>query len=207
MFQAMELHRILPLEFRNNSCGVACKKTVYQLVRVAYKNSAMIEKTEEPAKTNSGQRPPPALDGTPGKLTSELSLRLHTHQATHLFHGRRAKKNRSSIIGLVGFGRLCDVIRDLDAIEKIDDQLRDAAERLTQMKHQVDKNGEAIHLDVSDHRSDWPQKVSLAFRTPTANRGAQLLGQYDDVIIESHKNFMLGIYNRREFRARVKLAG
>ena len=167
----------------------------------------MIDKTEEPAKTNSGQRSPPALDGTPGKLTSELSLRLHTHQATHLFHGRRAKKNRSSIIGLVGFGRLCDVIRDPDAIEKIDGQLRDAAERLTQMKRQVDKDGEANHLDVSDHRSDRPQKVSLAFRTPTANRGAQLLGQYDDVIIEIHKNFMLGIYDRREFRARVKLAG
>ena len=162
----------------------------------------MIEKTEEPAKTSSAQRPSLSLDGTPGKLTSELSLRLHTHQATHLFHGRRAKKNRSSIIGLVGFGRLCDVIRDPDSIEKIDGQLRDAAERLSQMKRQVDKDGEANHLDVSDHRSDRPQKVILAFRTPTANRGAQLLGQYDDVIIEIHKNFMLGIYDRREFRAR-----
>ena len=167
----------------------------------------MIEKTENPAKTNSGQRPPTALDGTPGKLTSELSLRLHTHQATHLFHGRRAKKNRSSIIGLIGFGRLCDVIRDPDAVEKIEDQLRDAAERLTQMKRQVDKDGEANHLDVSDHQSARPQKMTLAFRTPTANRGAQLLGQYDDVIIEIHKNLMLGIYDRREFRARVKLAG
>ena len=99
------------------------------------------------------------------------------------------------------------MIRDPEAIEKIDDQLRDAAERLTQMKRQVDKDGEANHLDVSDQRSDRPQKMTLAFRTPTANRGAQLLGQYDDVIIEIHKNFMVGIYDRREFRARVKLVG
>ena len=167
----------------------------------------MIEKTEELAKTNSGQRPPPALDGTPGKLTSELSLHLHTHQATHLFHGRRAKKNRSSIIGLIGFGRLCDVIRDPEAIEKIDAQLRDASERLSQLMRQIEKDGEANHLDVSDHRSDRPQKVTLAFRTPTANRGAQLLGQYDDVIKEIHKIYMLGIYDRREYRARVKLTG
>ena len=167
----------------------------------------MNAKSEEPTKSNSVQRPPQALDGTPGKLTSDLSLHLHTHQATHLFHGRRAKKNRSSIIGLVGFGRLCDVIRDPDAIEKIDGQLRDAAARLTQMKRQVDKDGEANHLDVSDHQSVRPQKMTLAFRTPTANRGAQLLGQYDEVIINIHKNFKLGIYDRREFRARVKLAG
>ena len=133
-------------------------------------------------------------------------MHLHTHQAVHLFHGRRAKKNWSSIIGLVGFGQLCDVIRDLEVIEKIDDQLRDAAERLSRMKCQVDKDGEANHLEVGDHRSDRPQKVTLAFRTPTA-RGAQLLGQYDDVIKEIHKIHMLGIYDRREYRARVKLTG
>ena len=167
----------------------------------------MNAKSEEPAETSSAQRPPPALDGTPGKLTSELSLHLHTHQATHLFHGRRAKKNRSSIIGLIGFGRLCDVIRDPEAIEKIDAQLRDASERLSQLMRQVEKDGEANHLEVSDHHSDRPQKVTLAFRTPTANRGAQLLGQYDDVIKEIHKIYMLGIYDRREYRARVKLTG
>ena len=167
----------------------------------------MNAKSEESAKTSSTNRPPLALDGTPGKLTSELSLHLHTHQAVHLFHGRRAKKNRSSIIGLIGFGRLCDVIRDPEAIEKIDAQLRDASERLSQLMRQVEKDGEANHLEVSDHHSDRPQKVTLAFRTPTANRGAQLLGQYDDVIKEIHKIYMLGIYDRREYRARVKLTG
>ena len=69
------------------------------------------------------------------------------------------------------------------------------------------RDGEANHLEVSVHRSDRPQKVTLSFRTPTSNRGAQLLGKYDDVVKDIHKIYMLGIYDRREYRTRVKLTG
>lgn len=83
-----------------------------------------------------------------GSLRSAMSLTLHTHHASRIWHGRAPTEGRPGIIGLNGFiGAMNKMKRGAEQDDpysdwwmlRIEDKLADTKTRLQTLREQVDQ--------------------------------------------------------------------
>lgn len=135
----------------------------------------------------------------PGHLKMGAAVELHTRAAINLFRGRRAEPEKGvrPVIGLLRFANLVskvwtgasrnDPIADLilirteEAFERADAKVDQALTRVNSMIDGMASQG----FSISNSLSVNPVKVELAFSTPWAWKGAQLLKKYDQLILSS----------------------
>lgn len=132
----------------------------------------------------------------PGRLTTQGSIQLQTHQAHRLFYGRRADKQSGQfpIVGLVRFAKLIgdvwnaaeadDPYADMVLLE-VEQAYEDAAntvrEQLSATKALIAEQLEGIEIEIV--HSVKPVKLDLQFYSPWAYRAAVLLKRFDELVL------------------------
>jgi len=127
-----------------------------------------------------------------GSLRSAMSLTLHTHHASRIWHGRAAAEGRPGIIGLNGFiSAMNKMKRGAEQDDpysdwwmlRIEDKLADTKIRLQALREQVDQAlaGVPPALSLGENLNVQPVKLPLFVNAQLGFAAVYLLADYDDL--------------------------
>jgi integrating conjugative element protein (TIGR03761 family) len=127
-----------------------------------------------------------------GSLRSAMSLKLHTHHASRIWHGRAPTEGRPGIIGLNGFiGAMNKMKRGAEQDDpysdwwmlRIEDKLADTKTRLQTLREQVDQALADVPpaLSLGENMNVQPVKLPLFVNAQLGFMAVYLLADYDDL--------------------------
>ncbi|MCR3782986.1 TIGR03761 family integrating conjugative element protein, partial [Pseudomonas aeruginosa] len=127
-----------------------------------------------------------------GSLRSAMSLTLHTHHASRIWHGRAPTEGRPGIIGLNGFiGAMNKMKRGAEQDDpysdwwmlRIEDKLADTKTRLQTLREQVDQALADVPaaLSLGENMNVQPVKLPLFVNAQLGFMAVYLLADYDDL--------------------------
>ena len=127
-----------------------------------------------------------------GSLRSAMSLTLHTHHASRIWHGRAPTEGRPGIIGLNGFiGAMNKMKRGAEQDDtysdwwmlRIEDKLADTKTRLQTLRDQVDQALADVPsaLSLGENMNVQPVKLPLFVNAQLGFMAVYLLADYDDL--------------------------
>jgi len=127
-----------------------------------------------------------------GSLRSAMSLTLHTHHASRIWHGRTASDGKPGIIGLNGFLAIMNKLkRGVEQDDpysdwwmlRIEDKINDTRERLQTLKEQVDEALADVPaaLSLGENLNVQPIKLPLFVNAQLGFMAVYLLADYDDL--------------------------
>lgn len=127
-----------------------------------------------------------------GPLRSAMSLTLHTHHASRIWHGRAQSEGRPGIMGLSGFVSIMSRVRrgaEQDDpysdwwMLRIEDKVAETKQRLRLVREQVDQALADIPsaLSVGDNLNVQPVKLPLFVSSPLGFSAVYLLADYDEL--------------------------
>ena len=127
-----------------------------------------------------------------GSLRSAMSLTLHTHHASRIWHGRAPTEGRPGIIGLNGFvGTMNKMKRGAEQDDpysdwwmlRIEDKLADTKTRLETLREQVDQALADVPpaLSLGENMNVQPVKLPLFVNAQLGFMAVYLLADYDDL--------------------------
>lgn len=125
-----------------------------------------------------------------GSLRSAMSLTLHTHHASRIWHGRAQSEDKPGIIGLNGFVAIMSKMRrgaEQDDpysdfwMLRIEEKLGDTKQRLQLLRDQVDQALADVPsaLSLGDNLNVQPVKLPLFVSSPLGFMAVYLLADYD----------------------------
>lgn len=127
-----------------------------------------------------------------GSLRSAMSLTLHTHHASRIWHGRAPTEGRAGIIGLNGFiSAMNKMKRGAEQDDpysdwwmlRIEDKLADTKTRLQTLREQVDQALADVPpaLSLGENMNVQPVKLPLFVNAQLGFMAVYLLADYDDL--------------------------
>lgn len=127
-----------------------------------------------------------------GALRSAMSLTLHTHHASRIWHGRASTEDRPGIIGLNGFVSIMNKLkRGVEQDDpysdgwmlRIEDKLEQTKANLQALREQVDAvlAGVPPALSLGENLNLQPVKLPLFINSPLGFKAVYLLADYDDL--------------------------
>ena len=142
----------------------------------------------------------------PGAFTTSVSLKLHTTSASLFFHGRRGNKRSEAILGIKGFAHSCNELPNRESEIRVETRLKKHQQRLENLARQNKDAKESSRLEILNHESKSPIKVTLEYCPPLVGRAAQLLALYDEVIRDINLLYRIAVYDADEREQRTELA-
>ncbi|WP_336605508.1 PFL_4669 family integrating conjugative element protein [Stutzerimonas stutzeri] len=127
-----------------------------------------------------------------GSLRSAMSLTLHTHHASRIWHGRAPAEGRPGIIGLNGYISVMNKMKrgaEQDDpysdwwMLRIEDKLADTTARLQELREQVDLAlaNVPLALSLGENLNVQPVKLPLFVNAQLGFMAVYLLADYDDL--------------------------
>ncbi|HCM5829504.1 PFL_4669 family integrating conjugative element protein [Klebsiella pneumoniae] len=127
-----------------------------------------------------------------GALRSAMSLTLHTHHASRIWHGRAAAEGKPGIVGLNGFVSIMNKLKrgaEQDDpysdwwMLRIEDKLALTKEQLQSLRQQVDQALADVPaaLSLGDNMNVQPVKLPLFVSSQLGFMAVYLLADYDDL--------------------------
>ncbi len=127
-----------------------------------------------------------------GSLRSAMSLTLHTHHASRIWHGRAQSDDKPGIMGLNGFVAIMSKVRrgaeqdDPYAdwwMLRIEEKLADTKQRLQLLREQVDQALAEVPpaLSLGENLNVQPVKLPLFVSSPLGFMAVYLLADYDEL--------------------------
>lgn len=127
-----------------------------------------------------------------GSLRSAMSLTLHTHHASRIWHGRAKAEGKAGIIGLNGFISIMSKMKRGSEQDdpysdwwmlRIEDKLGDAKTRLQALREQVDHalTDVPAALSLGENLNVQPVKLPLFVNAQLGFMAVYLLADYDDL--------------------------
>ncbi|HCE5826590.1 TPA: TIGR03761 family integrating conjugative element protein [Pseudomonas aeruginosa] len=127
-----------------------------------------------------------------GSLRSAMSLTLHTHHASRIWHGRAPTEGKPGIVGLNGFVAIMNKLKrgaEQDDpysdwwMIRIEDKLSATKEQLQSLREQVDQALADIPqaLSLGENLNVQPVKLPLFVSSQLGFMAVYLLADYDDL--------------------------
>lgn len=127
-----------------------------------------------------------------GSLRSAMSLTLHTHHASRIWHGRAAAEGKPGIIGLNGFVGIMNKLKRGSEQDdpysdwwmlRIEDKLNATKEQLQTLREQVDRALADVPpaLSLGENLNVQPVKLPLFVASQLGFMAVYLLADYDDL--------------------------
>lgn len=127
-----------------------------------------------------------------GSLRSAMSLTLHTHHASRIWHGRAPAEGRPGIVGLNGFISIMNKLKRGSEQDdpysdwwmlRIEDKLNETKSRLQALREQVDQALADVPpaLSLGENLNVQPVKLPLFVNAQLGFMAVYLLADYDDV--------------------------
>ncbi|KMK85853.1 PFL_4669 family integrating conjugative element protein [Pectobacterium brasiliense] len=127
-----------------------------------------------------------------GSLRSAMSLTLHTHHASRIWHGRAAAEGKPGIVGLNGFVSIMNKLKrgaEQDDpysdwwMLRIEDKLSLTKEQLQNLRQQVDQALADVPsaLSIGENMNVQPVKLPLFVSSQLGFMAVYLLADYDDL--------------------------
>ncbi|UUE55984.1 PFL_4669 family integrating conjugative element protein [Pectobacterium aroidearum] len=127
-----------------------------------------------------------------GSLRSAMSLTLHTHHASRIWHGRAAAEGKPGIVGLNGFVSIMNKLKrgaEQDDpysdwwMLRIEDKLALTKEQLLSLRQQVDQALADVPsaLSLGENMNVQPVKLPLFVSSQLGFMAVYLLADYDDL--------------------------
>lgn len=127
-----------------------------------------------------------------GSLRSSMSLTLHTHHASRIWHGRAAAEGRPGIVGLNGFIAVMNKLKrgaEQDDpysdwwMLRIEEKIEDTKNQLALLREQVDQALSDIPaaLSLGENVNVQPVKLPLFVNAQLGFMAVYLLADYDDL--------------------------
>ncbi|EXL06464.1 conjugal transfer protein [Brucella anthropi] len=127
-----------------------------------------------------------------GALRSAMSLTLHTHQASRVWHGRAQGDNKPGIMGLNGFVAIMNRLRHGAEQDdpysdfwmlRIEEKLADTKQQLQLIREQVDQAlaGVPPALSIGENLNVQPVKLPLFVSSQLGFMAVYLLADYDEL--------------------------
>ncbi|MCC4595471.1 TIGR03761 family integrating conjugative element protein [Xanthomonas campestris pv. phormiicola] len=127
-----------------------------------------------------------------GSLRSAMSLTLHTHHASRIWHGRAPAENKPGIVGLNGFVAIMNKLKrgaEQDDpysdwwMLRIEDKLNLTKEQLQALREQVDQALADVPpaLTIGENLNVQPVKLPLFVSSQLGFMAVYLLADYDDL--------------------------
>lgn len=127
-----------------------------------------------------------------GSLRSAMTLTLHTHHASRIWHGRAPAEGRPGIIGLNGFiGNMNKMKRGSEQDDpysdwwmlRIEEKLEQAKSILQELRQQVDRALADVPpaLSLGENLNVQPVKLPLFVNAQLGFMAVYLLADYDDL--------------------------
>ena len=128
-----------------------------------------------------------------GSLRSAMSLTLHTHHASRIWHGRAAGDGRAAIVGLNGYVSVMNKMKrgaEQDDpysdwwMLRIEEKLDQTKTALQALREQVDQAlaGVPTALTLGENLNVQPVKLPLFVNAQLGFAAVYLLADYDDVV-------------------------
>jgi integrating conjugative element protein (TIGR03761 family) len=148
---------------------------------------------------------PESLQLNLGALRSSMSLTLHTHHASRIWHGRQPADGRPGIVGLNGFVSIMNKLkRGVEQDDpysdwwmlRIEDKLNATKETLRLLREQVDQAlaGVPPALSLGENLNVQPVKLPLFIGSPLGFMAVYLLADFDELarrLILAHHTAMI----------------
>ncbi|MFJ5483781.1 PFL_4669 family integrating conjugative element protein [Pectobacterium actinidiae] len=127
-----------------------------------------------------------------GSLRSAMSLTLHTHHASRIWHGRAPAEGKPGIVGLNGFVSIMNKLKrgaEQDDpysdwwMLRIEDKLSVTKEQLQSLRQQVDQALADVPpaLSLGENMNVQPVKLPLFVSSQLGFMAVYLLADYDDL--------------------------
>lgn len=127
-----------------------------------------------------------------GSLRSTMSLTLHTHHASRIWHGRSATEGRPAIVGLNGFLSVMNKMKrgaEQDDpysdwwMLRIEEKLEQTKAALLSLREQVDQALTSVPtaLSLGENLNVQPVKLPLFVNAQLGFSAVYLLADYDDL--------------------------
>ena len=127
-----------------------------------------------------------------GSLRSAMSLTLHTHHASRIWHGRAAAEGRPGIVGLNGYIAQMNKMRRGSEQDdpysdwwmlRIEAKLDQTKTTLQSLREQVDQALASVPpaLSLGENLNVQPVKLPLFVNAPLGFAAVYLLADYDDI--------------------------
>lgn len=127
-----------------------------------------------------------------GALRSAMSLTLHTHHASRIWHGRTAAPGKPGIIGLSGFVSIMNTMKrgaEMDDpysdwwMLRIEDKLTETKAKLQQLQEQVDQVLADVPpaLSLGENLNIQPVRLPLFVSAQLGFMAVYLLADFDQV--------------------------
>lgn len=127
-----------------------------------------------------------------GSLRSAMSLTLHTHHASRIWHGRAAAEGRPGIVGLNGYIAVMNKMKRGSEQDdpysdwwmlRIEDKLDQTKTTLQTLREQVDQAlaGVPAALTLGENLNVQPVKLPLFVNAQLGFAAVYLLADYDDI--------------------------
>ncbi|AAF84588.1 TIGR03761 family integrating conjugative element protein [Xylella fastidiosa] len=127
-----------------------------------------------------------------GSLRSAMSLTLHTHHASRIWHGRAAAEGRPGIVGLNGYIAQMNKMRRGSEQDdpysdfwmlRIEDKLDQTKATLQSLREQVDQALASVPpaLTLGENLNVQPVKLPLFVNAQLGFAAVYLLADYDDI--------------------------
>ena len=127
-----------------------------------------------------------------GSLRSAMSLTLHTHHASRIWHGRAPSEGKPGIVGLNGFVAIMTKLKrgaEQDDpysdwwMLRIEDKLSTTKEQLQALREQVDQALADVPaaLSLGENLNVQPVKLPLFVASQLGFMAVYLLADYDDL--------------------------
>ncbi|MDR2031605.1 MAG: TIGR03761 family integrating conjugative element protein [Azoarcus sp.] len=140
-----------------------------------------------------------------GSLRSAMSLTLHTHHASRIWHGRAPTEDRPGIVGLNGFVALMNKLkRGVEQDDpysdwwmlRIEEKLEQTKVTLQTVREQVDEALASVPpaLSLGENLNVQPVKLPLFINSPLGFKAVYLLADFDDLarrLILAHHTAMI----------------
>ncbi|MDA8454331.1 TIGR03761 family integrating conjugative element protein [Acidovorax sp. GBBC 3334] len=135
---------------------------------------------------------PPALQLNLGSLRSAMSLTLHTHHASRIWHGRAPADGRPGIVGLNGYIAVMNKMKrgaEQDDpysdwwMLRIEEKLSQTDTTLRQLREQVDRalTDVPAALSLGDNLNVQPIRLPLFVNAQLGFMAVYLLADYDEL--------------------------
>ena len=127
-----------------------------------------------------------------GSLRSAMSLTLHTHHASRIWHGRAPSEGKPGIVGLNGFIAIANKIKRGSEQDdpysdwwmlRIEEKLTQTKETLQTLREQVDRALADVppSLSLGDNMNVQPVKLPLFVSAQLGFLAVYFLADYDDL--------------------------
>ncbi|TVT60816.1 MAG: TIGR03761 family integrating conjugative element protein [Azoarcus sp. PHD] len=127
-----------------------------------------------------------------GSLRSAMSLTLHTHHASRIWHGRAATDGRPAIVGLNGYIAVMNKMKRGSEQDdpysdwwmlRIEDKLEQTKAALQSLRQQVEQAlaGVPAALSLGENLNVQPVKLPLFVNAQLGFAAVYLLADYDDI--------------------------